>query len=106
MTNDEALLKVVVMLAREGIEMKICYGDIGLSAWFEDGFYKSDGAARLVVENGMLFLRARYDELTEVHCIDDVIRCSKQWHEYSEHRFDGWRTPPANWHRLYARLDA
>jgi len=107
MTNDEALLKVVAMLAQEGVSLMIVgSGECGLSAWFEDGFYKSDGMARLVVENGRLFLRARYDKKTEIGCIDDVVRCSKEWHKYSEKLFEGWETPPANWQRLYTRLDA
>lgn len=104
MNNEEALMKVVVMLAKEGISTNLTHGDHGLVAWFEDGFYKSDGMARLQVDGDRLVLHARYEEKTQINGLEDIVQCSKSWHEYSHDKFDGWREPPAHWARLYEKV--
>ena len=104
MTDDEALLKVVAILARAGISTSVRFCGDAFVAYFDDGFYKSDGCAHLRHEGGNLYLHARYGEKTEVLGIEDIIQCSKEWHEFSKDRFDGWRIPPAHWAALYATL--
>ena len=106
MTTEEenALLKVVSLLAHEGIPTTVSKQGNMLIASFVDGFYKSDGLAFLKVENGRLYLCARYNDKTEIHGIDDVIRCSREWHEHSKDRLQAWKAPPAHWAALYGRL--
>lgn len=70
-----------------------------------NGFYKSDGMAYLVDEpGGDTVLHARYQSRNVVTSPEDVIRESKQWHEYSEDRGEGWRVPPTVWQALYDEL--
>lgn len=104
MNDNEALMKVVEILAGIGLDMSVRYRGGSLVAEFEDGFYKSDGCAYLCAEDSRLYLHARYGEKTEVLGIKDIIRCSKSWHEFSEDRFDGWRVPPSHWSALYETL--
>lgn len=69
-----------------------------------DGFYKSDGIARLVDEGGQCFLLARYGEKTLIRVPMDVVEASQGWHEFSKSRFAGWADPPAHWAALYAEI--
>jgi len=100
------LLDMVSALSKAGVATTVRGVGETLIAEFEDGFYKSDGMAHLREENGRLYLNARYGEKKEVLGIDDVIKCSKEWHEFSHDRFDGWETPPAHWAALYETLSA
>lgn len=103
--DNEAILKVVEILAKAGIGTSIRMNSDGrLVAFFDDGFYKSDGMARLEPENGDVYLCARYNEKTKITSLDDVVSVSHDWYEHSKDRFDGWATPPAHWDRLYKTL--
>jgi hypothetical protein len=102
--DDIALMQVVAILARQGINTTVQARDGVLVAEFVDGFYKSDGMAYLRPQSGRLFLHARYSERTEIKGLDDVVRCSKQWHEFSHERFDGWKVPPSHWAALYTSV--
>lgn len=101
---NNALLAVVGLLAHKGISTSVESHNGALGATFNDGFYKSDGCASLCVIDGHLFLCARYDSKTPINGIEDIVRCSMGWYEYSRDRFDGWATPPAHWAALYAEL--
>lgn len=98
------LLNMVAALSKVGVATTLRGVGETLIAEFEDGFYKSDGMAHLKEVNGRLYLNARYGETKEVLGINDVIKCSREWHEYSRDRFEGWKTPPAHWAALYETL--
>jgi len=102
---EETFIKLVITLTKEGVDMRLSHGKNGLVAWFENGFYKSDGVTKLQIEDGRLYLFARYEEKTAITSIDDIIRCSVRWYIFSCDRHSSWRTPPDNWKRLYKRID-
>lgn len=105
MTDEEALMQVVAMLAKEEISTQVTSnGKGGLRAFFVDGFYKSDGIAYLEPRNGRLFLLSRYEQCDEINGLADIAAASKDWHEYSKDRFEGWENPPSHWAAFYAKF--
>lgn len=103
-TDEQALLQVAALLAHQGVRTLLEVRDCHLVAKFEDGFFKSDGMAFLQPEAGRLFLHTRHGEKSEVLGLDDVVRCSKDWHERSRDRWSGWQDPPPHWAALYASV--
>jgi len=98
-------LEVVDWLLERGVQINVSRSDGTTSYSLANGFYKSDGSARLVDgPEGRCELHCRYQEVTEVSCPWDVVRCSLKWHDYSAGRFDGWRDPAEPWASLYQRL--
>lgn len=60
------------------------------------GFYKS-GTITLFTKDDKIFAKARYNELTEIHGFENLVRLNYEWWDYSKDRFEGWKTPDGNW---------
>ena len=61
-----------------------------------DGFYKS-GEIKIIETEGKLTAHARYNEVTEIDSLDDIIELNYIWWDSSKDRFEGWKTPDARW---------
>lgn len=68
------------------------------------GFYKS-GTITLFTKDNKIFAEARYNEVTEIHCFENLVRLNHSWWDYSKDRFEGWRTPDSNWLPYLMELD-
>lgn len=98
-------LEIAMWLVSRGVRVEMQHAATGTVFSPADGFYKSDGFAYIAdTEEGLPVLRARYGAATELRSPYDVVRESKQWHEFSADRFAGWADPPQHWADLYAEL--
>lgn len=61
-----------------------------------DGFYKS-GSVKLYVLDGDIKAMARYNEVTDITCFEDLVTLNYQWWDYSKDRYEGWATPHPAW---------
>ena len=101
MESYKEIAHMLDLLVSEGIYPRVTAGPSGWKLWFEDGFYKSDGCTYLEHDGGKYVLHARYNETTVVEDIEDIVRESKQWFDYSHNRCSVWEFAPAHWERLY-----
>jgi hypothetical protein len=98
------MMNLTLELVEAGVQMNLRKEDGELRAYFENGFYKSDGCTYLVQRANSVFLMSRYDGSDEVKSLDDVVFESKCWYETSKDRYDGWKDPAPNWKLLYDAL--
>ena len=63
------------------------------------GFYKSDHVT-LYEESDGWYAEARYNEVTSVTDIDDLIELNYDWWQLSRERADAWSIPSIGWSDL------
>jgi hypothetical protein len=98
--------EIAMWLVSRGVLVEMRQTATGVVYEPRDGFYKSDGIACIFdTPHGPPVLHARYGEVTELRDPYDVVRESKQWHEFSADRFAGWADPPQHWVDLYAEIE-
>jgi hypothetical protein len=100
---NEKLMNLVMELVEAGVQMNLRMEDGELRAYFEDGFYKS-GLTYMAENTDGVSVYARYNEVTHVNSLEDVVCESRYWHERSMYRFDGWKDAPAHWAALYEKF--
>lgn len=102
----EEMMKLVFELVEAGVQMNLVKKDGETRAYFEDGFYKSDGCAYLIEgARGDIQLHSRYDTMDQVGDLEDVAIESHNWFERSRERHFGWSAPAEGWIRLYERFN-
>lgn len=67
------------------------------------GFYKS-GDIKLfsspsftINEPDRLYALARYDEITPIHCLQDLFDLNLEWYNTSKDRYEGWKYLDHHW---------
>lgn len=109
--QDLKMLRVIEKLAKVGISVELDIykmspeqtSDVVLT--FKNGFYKSDGMAKLILTAKGFELHSRYESVKIVKTISDIVRESYEWFEYSADRFIGWSSPALGWGSLYKKFD-
>jgi len=82
---------VIGVLRKHGITFSVRGDEVVL-----DGFYKS-GEARLVLADGQLVAKTRYDRVTPIEDYRDILELNLYWWEYSQDRLSDWSIPREPW---------
>lgn len=99
------LFNLVHDLVQKGVALTIELQDGAVVAVFNNGFYKSDGAARLQELDGDVLLFTRYGHVKIAESVEDVVDESFYWYEVSKLRYEGFKTPPDAWRKLYTEFN-
>lgn len=99
------MLALVCELVQKGASFTIELQDGEIVAVFTSGFYKSDGSARLQELDGDVLLFTRYGNVKMVECVEEIVDESFYWYEVSKQRYDGFKTPPDAWRKLYTEFN-
>ena len=89
--------KIIEELLKKGVPVEMIHNkDTDKTEFVLDGFYKS-GEIRLIEKEEKLYAHARYNEVTEINSLFDLVNLNYDWWKYSEDRFDGWINPDPTW---------
>lgn len=89
--------KILQELLETGISLQIGYDrKLEQSTYAVSGFYKSN-YVELIESDDKLIARARYNEITEIESLQDLVLLNYCWWDLSKDRFDGWKNPNSQW---------
>jgi hypothetical protein len=79
-------------LVEEGIPVTLQKG----GSFHIEGFYKSSGVTVQLEDDGWVAV-ARYNEVTQIETLHDLVGLNYHWWQCSKDRFDGWSQPESAW---------
>lgn len=68
-----------------------------------EGFYKS-GEVTIEQREGGWVACARYNEVTGIDTLQDLVNLNYKWWQYSKDRYEGWQQPESLWAPLMVKF--
>lgn len=86
-------------LVEAGIDVTLKPG----GGFYIEGFYKS-GSVTIKWDTSQWVLCARYNEVTPISSLDDLVEANYYWWQRSKDRNTGWKQPASAWVPLLLRF--